>query len=64
MDGEAWVSSNPKRFTALAPINPHLKLEGQNIVVSWQQVENDAIANMQAVSDDEGRNWVVTTIQP
>jgi hypothetical protein len=64
MDGEAWVSSNPKRLTTLAPIMPQFKLEGQNIAVSWVQVESGVKVNMQAVSDDEGRNWVVSTIQP
>jgi hypothetical protein len=64
MDGEAWVSSNPKRFTALSPIMPQFKLDYQNIVVSWQEIENGAMAKMQAVSDDEGRNWVVSKVQP
>ena len=57
MDGEAWVSSNPKRFTKLAPINPQFKLEKDAVTVTWQQVENGVTANMQAISSDEGRSW-------
>ncbi len=57
MDGEAWVSSNPKRFTKLVALNPQFKLDGQNIIVTWQQVENGTTANLQALSSDEGRSW-------
>lgn len=57
MDGEVWVSSLPKRFTKLAPINTNFRLDGQKIIVTWQQVENGVTSNMQAVSDDEGRSW-------
>ena len=63
MDGEAWVSSNPKRLSKLSPINPHFKIENQTITVTWQQVENGLTANMQAISNDEGRSWVVAPIQ-
>ncbi len=59
MDGEAWVSSLPKRLTKLAPTNPQFKLEGQNIIVTWQQVEKGVTANMRAVSNDEGRSWEI-----
>ncbi len=64
MDGEAWVSSLPKRFTKLAPINPQFKLDGQNIIVTWQQVEYGTMSNMQAVSSDEGRSWEINPSQP
>ena len=57
MDGEAWVSSNPKRFTKLAPINPQFKLENDTVTVTWQQDENGVTINMQAISNDEGRSW-------
>ena len=57
MDGEAWVSSNPKRFTKLAPINPKFKLEKDIFTITWQQVENGLVVNMQAISNDEGRSW-------
>ena len=57
MDGEAWVSSNPKRFTKLAPINPQFKLEQDTVAVTWQQVENGLAVSMQAISSDEGRSW-------
>jgi hypothetical protein len=64
MDGEAWVSSNPKRLTKLAAINPQFKLDGQNIKVTWQQVEDGVTANRQALSSDEGRSWDVAPLQP
>ena len=64
MDGEAWVSSNPKRFSKLAAINPQFKLENQTIIVTWQQVENGVTANIQAVSSDEGRSWEIAPTQP
>lgn len=64
MDGEAWVSSNPKRLTKLAPINPQFKLDKETITVIWQQTENDVTANMQATSSDEGRSWEITPIKP
>lgn len=60
MDGEAWVSSNPKSLSKFAPINPQFKLENQTITITWQQVENGLAANMQALSSDEGRSWDVT----
>ena len=63
MDGEAWVSSNPKRFTKLAPINPKLKLEKDIVTITWQQVENGLVVNMQAISSDEGRSWDITPKQ-
>jgi hypothetical protein len=64
MDGEAWVSSNPKRLSKLVPINPQFKLDGQNIIVTWQQVENGVTANMQALSSDEGRSWDISVASP
>jgi hypothetical protein len=63
MDGDAWVSSNPKNLTKLTAINPQFKLEKDTITVTWQQVENGVKANMQAVSSDEGRSWDVAAIQ-
>ena len=57
MDGEAWVSSNPKRLSKLVAINPQFKLENKTITITWQQVEDGLTANMQAISSDEGRSW-------
>jgi predicted SPOUT superfamily RNA methylase MTH1 len=64
MDGEAWVSSNPKQLTKLTAINPQFKLEKDTITVAWQQVENGVKANMQALSSDEGRSWDIASIKP
>lgn len=61
VDGEAWVSSLPKRLTKLASINPQFKLDDQTILVTWQQVENGVTTNMQALSSDEGRSWEIST---
>ena len=59
MDGEAWVSSNPKGLTKFAAINPQFKLQNQTIIVTWQQVESGLTASMQAISNDDGRSWDV-----
>ncbi len=64
MDGEAWVSSLPKRFTKLAPMDAQFKLDGQNIVITWQQLENGIKSTMQAASSDEGRSWDETEVKP
>ena len=63
MDGDAWVSSNPKRLTKLAPINPQFTLDKEMITVTWQQTENGVTANIQAISIDEGRSWEINPIQ-
>jgi hypothetical protein len=63
MDGEAWVSSPTKSLTKLTAINPQFSVHSQSIIVTWQQVENGATANMQAVSSDEGRSWEISPIQ-
>jgi hypothetical protein len=62
MDGEAWVSSNPKTLTKLNSINPQFKLEKDIITVTWQQTENSVAANMQALSSDEGRSWEISLL--
>jgi hypothetical protein len=62
MDGEAWVSSNPKRLTKLAPHHVKFSLKNQQISVTWQQVENNVTSNMQALSSDEGRSWEIAPI--
>ena len=64
MDGEAWVSSSPKRLSKLAPINTQFLIKNQSITVTWQQTENGITANMQANSSDEGRSWDVAAILP
>ena len=62
MDGEAWVSSNPKRLSKLNPINPQFLIKNQSITVTWQQVENGVTVNMQAISSDEGRSWDIGAV--
>ena len=64
MDGEAWVSSNPKHLTKLVPINPQFKLDKGMITVTWQQTESGVTSNMQATSNDEGRSWDIAPVVP
>lgn len=64
MDGEAWVSSNPKTLTKLVAINPHFNMQNQRISITWQQLESDVTVNMQALSSDEGRSWEIAPIKP
>ena len=64
IDGEAWVSSNPKVLTKLAAINPKFNQQNQTISVTWQQLESGIIVNMQALSNDEGRSWEIAPIKP
>jgi hypothetical protein len=64
IDGESWVSSPPKRLSNYSPINPKFSLDNQKIIVTWQQENRDFTANMQAVSQDEGRTWEVTAVHP
>lgn len=63
MDGEAWVSSNPKVLTQFVATNPQFSLHSQSLIVTWQQVDNGVTANMQAISSDEGRSWDVAPIK-
>lgn len=60
MDGEAWVSSLPKRLSKLSTNNIQFKQENQNITITWQQIENNINTNMEAISTDDGRSWEVT----
>ena len=60
MDGEAWVSSVPKRLSKLAPSNTQFKQVGDSITITWQQTEDGLSTNMQALSSDEGRSWEIS----
>ena len=64
MDGEAWVSSNPKTLTKLVAINPQFYLQNKSISITWQQIENAVTVNMQALSSDEGRSWEIAPVKP
>ncbi len=64
MDGEAWVSSNPKVLTKLAAINPQFNQQNQIISITWQQLEVGVTVNMRALSVDEGRSWEIAPIKP
>ena len=60
MDGEAWVSSVPKRLSKLEVSNTQFKQDNDTIMITWQQTENEITANMRAVSTDEGRSWQIS----
>ena len=55
MDGEAWVSSVPKKITANNVSDLHFTQEKSMLTLSWQA--DGASFSMQ--SDDEGRSWQV-----
>ena len=57
MDGEAWVSSVPKKFAAQNVSELRFSQDKNVLTLSWQAA--DGIYSMQ--SDDEGRSWRVPT---
>lgn len=61
MDGEAWVSSVPKRLSKLVTRDTQFKQENTVINITWQQTEDGLTTKMQAVSQDEGRSWDIST---
>ena len=59
MDGEAWVSSVPKKFAADNVSELHFTQEKSLLILSWQ-AEGTGLC-MQ--SDDEGRSWQAPIIK-
>lgn len=57
MDGEAWVSSPPKRLTTAAASEIKLQVHGPKLLLRWHEQHGDEVEVYQAVSQDEGRNW-------
>lgn len=57
MDGEAWVSSPPKRFSAGQADSVQLQVSGSEVRLRWREQHGDRSEVYQAVSQDEGRSW-------
>lgn len=63
MDGEAWVSSPPKKFGKHSNQagHPALLSINENVWLVWREIENKNIAKQNVIkgmfSDDGGRSW-------
>jgi len=59
MDGDAWVSSPPKRFamTHAQASQPSLLAIGEHVWLAWKQPDPQGVTVNIATSDDGGRNW-------
>ena len=57
MDGNAWVSSPPKRLSKASSSDVRLRVNGNELLIWWQERHGDKTEVYQAVSHDEGRNW-------
>lgn len=55
MDGEAWVSSPPKKIAANKAVRVSLKQTENQLRIEW--IEQDSAAIGFAESSDEGRSW-------
>lgn len=57
MDGEAWVSSPPKRLSRSGAGTVQLQVSGHELRLRWHEQQGDGTVVYQAVSHDEGRSW-------
>ncbi len=59
MDGEAWVSSPPKKFGKHSNQagHPALLSMGENVLLVWREIENKNNKIIGMFSDDGGRSW-------
>jgi hypothetical protein len=57
MDGNAWVSSPPKRLSRVRSSEVRLQVNGNELLIWWHEQHGDRIEIYQSVSHDEGRNW-------
>lgn len=57
MDGNAWVSSPPKRLSSASVRDVRLQINGNELLIWWQEQNGDKQEVYQAVSHDEGRSW-------
>jgi len=68
MDGEAWVSSPPKKFGKHSNQagHPALLSVGENVWLVWREIESKNIAKQNVIkgmfSDDGGRSWGDTKV--
>ena len=64
VDGEAWVSSPPKKLAQLVKGDVKFSLKQETLTINWQQTEQGLVTQIQAVSTDEGRSWNIASVQP
>lgn len=59
MDGEAWVSSPPKKFgdNAKQAGHPAIAAVGKQVWVVWREMKDNQYAIWGMQSDDEGKSW-------
>jgi len=57
MDGQAWVSSPPKRLSAASASEVRLEINGSELLLRWHERHGGRTEAYQAVSHDEGRSW-------
>jgi hypothetical protein len=57
MDGNAWVSSPPKRLSTSGANDVHLQVNGTELLIWWREQNGDKTEIYQSVSHDEGRSW-------
>lgn len=57
MDGNAWVSSPPKRLSASSANDVQLQVNGPELLIWWREQNGDKTEIYQSVSHDEGRSW-------
>lgn len=60
MDGEAWVSSPPKRFgnTNFQPSHPSLLSINEKVYLAWKEINEFGNYIVLSVSEDGGKNWL------
>lgn len=57
MDGNAWVSSPPKRLSKMKSSDVRLQVNGNELLIWWHEEHGGRTEIYQSVSHDEGRNW-------
>lgn len=59
MDGEAWVSSPPKKFgdNAKQAGHPAVATVGKQVWVVWREIKDNQYSIWGMQSDDEGKSW-------
>lgn len=57
MDGNAWVSSPPKRLSSASVSDVRLQINGNELLIWWHEQNGNKQEVYQVVSHDEGRSW-------
>lgn len=58
MDGEAWVSSPPKRMSNADVTQVELSTINNRVSLGWLELTNNITIPTQMFSEDDGRTWV------